>query len=411
MEHRDRSILLLLLVCLPLATEEPPLTSESFSLQAGAAMHLQINRENHSDLAAFLEGIISARSGLLKAPPPQEMSQIQRSYVDGKIDRETFSRQYGAAYWALHIHPLNLDEELFIKGFSEAMAGRLAAPDTKRFAQDRERWRVQQGQAWKAQAKLPASQDEAFYQDFCKMPGVTTTPSGLAYQILQLGTGPMIDRLRTLRCHYSGRLTNGVLFGSSAQEGAPLVFPVTSVIPGWQEGLLLMPIGSSFRFVLPPHLAYGTSSEDNRAPSGYLLFDIELLGLKLSPRETEQAQLDYYRKFVAQPNVSTTLSGLAFQVLRPAEGKRPRKGGTVRIYYTGRQVDDTVFDAVEPPSKPVEVSLDKTLPGWAEGLSLMAVGARYRFVLPPDLGYGPYQPDSSRPTGVLVFDLEMVDIR
>ena len=104
------------------------------------------------------------------------------------------------------------------------------------------------------------------------------TPSGLAYRVLQKGTGKQhpgpADRVKV---HYSGWTTDGKMFDSSVVRGEPLTRSLAGLIPGWTEGVQLMVIGEKTRFWIPEALAY--KGQPGR-PAGMLVFDIELLGIK-----------------------------------------------------------------------------------------------------------------------------------
>jgi FKBP-type peptidyl-prolyl cis-trans isomerase len=116
-------------------------------------------------------------------------------------------------------------------------------------------------------------------------PGVVTTASGLQYEVIRLGTGAKPARTDTVLVHYEGRLVDAArtVFDSSYQRGQPAAFPLDQVIPGWTEGVQLMPAGSKFRFVVPPALAYGAKGAGGVIPPGAVLeFDIELLAIKPS---------------------------------------------------------------------------------------------------------------------------------
>jgi FKBP-type peptidyl-prolyl cis-trans isomerase len=103
------------------------------------------------------------------------------------------------------------------------------------------------------------------------------TKSGIAYRVLQKGTGkqhPTADSSVTV--HYSGWTTDGKMFDSSVSRGLPASFPLKGVIPGWTEGVQLMVVGEKTRFWIPGNLAYDSSPRPG-APKGMLVFDIELL--------------------------------------------------------------------------------------------------------------------------------------
>src|SRR5665647_1055600 len=103
--------------------------------------------------------------------------------------------------------------------------------------------------ARKAQKNL--EEGNAFLEKNKARTGVTTTESGLQYEILTAGTGPMPIATDQVRVHYHGTLINGKVFDSSVDRGEPVVFGVGQVIPGWTEALQLMPVGSKWKIYLP----------------------------------------------------------------------------------------------------------------------------------------------------------------
>jgi FKBP-type peptidyl-prolyl cis-trans isomerase len=114
-----------------------------------------------------------------------------------------------------------------------------------------------------------------------KKPGVTTTASGLEYEVLQMGKGPKPAVTDTVQVHYKGTLLNGKEFDSSYKRGQPAEFPLNGVIPGWTEALQLMPVGSRFKLFIPSELAYGEHGAGADIPgNSTLVFEVELLSIK-----------------------------------------------------------------------------------------------------------------------------------
>lgn len=107
--------------------------------------------------------------------------------------------------------------------------------------------------------------------------GVVTLPSGLQYLVLRDGTGPRPKASDEVTVHYKGTLINGEEFDSSYQRNAPATFGLSQVIPGWTEGLQLMPTGSKYRFFIPWQLAYGPQGSGKIPPYSVLIFDVELI--------------------------------------------------------------------------------------------------------------------------------------
>jgi hypothetical protein len=114
-------------------------------------------------------------------------------------------------------------------------------------------------------------------------PPEVTTPSGLKYVDLVIGTGQSPKPGQMVTVHYTGTLENGTKFDSSVDRGQPLTFPigVGRVIKGWDEGVMTMKIGGKRKLIIPPDLAYGVSGRPPVIPpSATLLFEVELLGAK-----------------------------------------------------------------------------------------------------------------------------------
>jgi FKBP-type peptidyl-prolyl cis-trans isomerase FklB len=112
-------------------------------------------------------------------------------------------------------------------------------------------------------------------------PGITILDSGLQYEVITMGEGPRPTVTQTVTCHYEGKLIDGTVFDSSVKRGQPASFPLKAVIKGWTEGLQLMPVGSKWRFFIPPQLAYGERQAGAHiAPNSTLIFEVELLGIK-----------------------------------------------------------------------------------------------------------------------------------
>lgn len=127
-----------------------------------------------------------------------------------------------------------------------------------------------------AQENLEAG--NKFLEENGKREGVTTTESGLQYEVLTEGTGEKPAATDQVRVHYHGTLIDGTVFDSSVDRGEPTVFGVNRVIPGWTEALELMPVGSKWKVYIPAELAYGERGAGaNIGPNSALVFEVELL--------------------------------------------------------------------------------------------------------------------------------------
>jgi len=111
--------------------------------------------------------------------------------------------------------------------------------------------------------------------------GVTTTDSGLQYEVLEAGDGNSPTRDSTVVVHYHGTFIDGSVFDSSIQRGEPATFGVTQVIPAWTEALQLMSVGDKWRVFAPPHLAYGEQGAGGVIPPNTaLIFEVHLIDIQ-----------------------------------------------------------------------------------------------------------------------------------
>lgn len=129
-----------------------------------------------------------------------------------------------------------------------------------------------------AKAETNKKIGEQYLAENKSKPGITTTASGLQYEVVKAGTGPKPAATDTVKAHYTGRLIDGTVFDSSVERGQPLEIPVNQVIQGWGEALQLMPVGSKWKLYIPSTLAYGSQGAGPQiGPNSTLIFDIELL--------------------------------------------------------------------------------------------------------------------------------------
>ncbi|MDC3253084.1 FKBP-type peptidyl-prolyl cis-trans isomerase [Crocinitomicaceae bacterium] len=119
----------------------------------------------------------------------------------------------------------------------------------------------------------------AFLAENAKKEGVTTTESGLQYEIIEVGSGDKPEAQSNVTVHYHGTLIDGTVFDSSVERGQPASFGVHQVIKGWTEALQLMSKGAKYRLYIPQDLAYGATPHPGGPIEPYmaLIFDVELI--------------------------------------------------------------------------------------------------------------------------------------
>lgn len=121
---------------------------------------------------------------------------------------------------------------------------------------------------------------EQFLAENALRDGVTVTESGLQYEVLTMGKGPKPTAMDRVKVHYHGTLIDGTVFDSSVDRGEPITFGLNQVIPGWTEGVQLMPVGSKFRFYIPQELGYGSRETGSIPAYSTLIFEVELLDIE-----------------------------------------------------------------------------------------------------------------------------------
>jgi peptidylprolyl isomerase len=229
----------------------------------------------------------------------------------------------------------------------------------------------------------------------------TKTASGLAFKVLEKGTGekqPTAQEMVTVQ--YTGWTTDGKMFDSSYARGVPNTFRAGALITGFTEGVQLMVVGEKRRLWIPEELAY---KGQPKRPQGMLVFDIELLEIAAPPSIPPPD--------VAAPpsDAGRTASGLAYKVLRAGQGSsHPERRSRVTVHYTGWTTDGKMFDSSVERGSPASFGLDEVIEGWTEGVQLMVEGERTRFWIPERLAY---KGQSGAPRGMLVFDIELISHR
>jgi FKBP-type peptidyl-prolyl cis-trans isomerase len=203
-----------------------------------------------------------------------------------KSNEDSLSYAFGIVnYNALKTDSLMLDPMIVAKAMIEGKEGNpMMADDVARayimkFINQREAGKAaKKAETDKVQYKDYIDQNEAFLAKNKEKAGVTTTASGLQYEVIKMGTGEKPTTQSTVKVHYVGTLIDGTEFDSSVKRNEPATFPVTGVIPGWTEALQLMPVGSKFKLYLPASIAYGaTGAGEVIKPYSTLVFEVELL--------------------------------------------------------------------------------------------------------------------------------------
>ena len=237
------------------------------------------------------------------------------------------------------------------------------------------------------------------------------TPKGVAYKVLKQGKGgPKPGPTDTVRVHFTGWTTDGRMFDSSIVKGEPSTMALNGVIAGWTEALPVMSVGDRMRFWIPEELAYKGAPGK---PQGMLVFDVELLEIKAPVVERDPSKP--VGEQPAPPDVAAppkdarkSPKGVFYKLLAPPrKGPKPKPTDTVKVHYTGWTTDGKQFDS-SIGKQPIEFPLTGVIAGWTDAIPLLSVGDKARLWIPQELAY---QGQDGAPKGMLVFDVELLEIK
>ncbi|AUI87141.1 FKBP-type peptidyl-prolyl cis-trans isomerase FkpA [Vibrio azureus] len=229
-----------------------------------------------------------------------EQTQAAASTVDLKTEDDKAAYAIGvsfANYLSASIEKpseigIDLNKELVLKGIDDVFQGKAALNEEETRATlealDKRVSEKMQKQAAEKSAEAKKAGDD-FRAEFEKQAEVVKTDSGLLYQVITPASGDKPQETDTVQVHYKGTLTDGTQFDSSYDRGEPATFPLNRVIPGWTEGVQLMPVGSKFKFVIPPELAYGEQDTPSIPANSTLVFEVELLKIEKPEEKSEAA--------------------------------------------------------------------------------------------------------------------------
>jgi FKBP-type peptidyl-prolyl cis-trans isomerase len=177
----------------------------------------------------------------------------------------------------------DIDINVVIKALDATLKGEkttLTEPEALAVRQDfMEKLRGEQQAKLKAEAEKNQKEGDAFLAKNKAKKGVKVTASGLQYEVVKEGSGPKPAKTDTVTVNYVGTKIDGTEFDSSIKRGQPAKFPLANVIPGWTEGLQLMPVGSEYKFFIPAKLAYGEHGPPQIGPDATLIFDVTLISI------------------------------------------------------------------------------------------------------------------------------------
>lgn len=237
-----------------------------------------------------------------------------------------------------------------------------------------------------------------------------TLPSGLQFVIQDEGKGRKIIPGDLLEIHLKGTLPDGSVFASTYKKNKKLkiIAGVGRMIPGLDEGILYLKEGSKAVFRITSELGYGEAGLGNKVPAGSdLLMEIKVV--KILPNKYPVTPFK-----VGDTDTLITKHGIRYITVVQSKAGRPLKKDEVFVNYIGYLPDGRIFDTSIPNKEPFKFDLGdpEIIKGWNEGIALMHVGEKFRFLIPWKLAYGKKgYPPKIPPKTNLIFDIELVEIK
>ncbi|MCB0409691.1 MAG: FKBP-type peptidyl-prolyl cis-trans isomerase [Flavobacteriales bacterium] len=208
----------------------------------------------------------------------------------------------------------------------------------------------------------------------------------------------------------------------------------SSFVGSFEDALLMMHEGDSAAFVVPADSFFTKTMGLNELPPGIKpgmflkgVFAVKKVITKQEMEDNQKAQMAEQEKmlkeiaerekadrdkYLTENNITTepTPSGLIYIELKKGNGKKPTATDVVKVHYTGKLLNGTVFDSSVERGEPVEFGLNQVISGWTEGLQLMGIGGKAKLIIPSTIGYGPMQQGPIPGGSTLVFEVELLDI-
>jgi len=237
--------------------------------------------------------------------------------------------------------------------------------------------------------------------------GASTTASGLQYVEVAVGEGKSPQVGDMVSMHYVASLPDGTQIADSYSMGQPAVAILgrEQLLPGWEEGVLLMKTGGIMQLLMPPELAFGEEGYGMIPANSQVVLEVELLSIEPIPTPME----------VDENDLISTDSGLQYYDIEVGEGIESVEGSTVTTEYAiwVQGEDENLFIGSSSAGGPAVFALgpaDLVFPGWDEGATGMKVGGKRLLVIPAELGLGEMGGGEIPPGSTLIMEIEMIDI-
>ncbi len=230
--------------------------------------------------------------------------------------------------------------------------------------------------------------------------------SGIKLVKLKPGTGKEPARyFDTVTFNYTAWDSSGKMFDSTEMRKRPAAVPPFRQAKAMEEMLTSMVAGERVRFWVEATKMANNGKPLPGMPQGVLCYEVEVLSI-----EKGTAPPPAPANVAAAPaDAKKTAKGVSYVVLKAGKGgPKPSATESVKVNYTGWQTDGRMFDSSVVKGQPAEFSLGGVIAGWTDGIQVMSVGDKMRFWIPEELAY---KGAPGRPQGMLVFDVELLEIK
>lgn len=220
--------------------------------------------------------------GCQPAPPEEPtdaQAEAEASAFQGDAARASYSLGFTIASNLQEQFGDGIEQEALVSGIVDRLQGRERQVSEEAAQQALTALAEKQKQIALARSDATLAAGIEYLEENGNRDGITTTASGLQYEVLVAGEGAKPTAADTVTTHYHGTLIDGRVFDSSVDRGRPASFAVNGVIRGWTEALQLMGVGSKWRLFIPPELAYGERAVGSIPANSTLIFDVELLSI------------------------------------------------------------------------------------------------------------------------------------
>jgi peptidylprolyl isomerase len=274
-------------------------------------------------------------------------------------------------------------------------------------------------------------------QQYVQNNNISVQPSatGVYYMESKKGSGkaPVADQYATV--HFTVSLLDGMKLFSTVERGEPIDFKVGSKFenPGFQEAVGQMKEGGKANAIVPSSMAFGAQGAGNIVPPfSTLYYELELVKVMTedewnrkqeaaeAKKAADQAKVEKeetaaIQKFMKDNNLKATTTlpnGLIYIEKQAGTGARPVDGKKVKVHYTGKLLNGSVFDSSVDRGQPLEFVIGRgsVIEGWDTGIPLLSEGGKGILIVPSRIGYGAQAMGESIPANsTLIFDVELIE--